>query len=212
MVYICQKYHKEIEEAKSKCSEQCSPQCRSYKWISESAYNNWLRIVNRSPSPPSYSISLPKSSLLKRTPEKKWILIDANILVNAKREGKIAKNCQAILYEEGLATTDLVLKEAFYFIGDIDDINLKIITISEAKISKELKELKSSGLKQPSIQDKSLIQAAVNDHTIIGIITYDPDFFNIATKGYVEKKTERSFWVKTPEEYLKDMVKRRRKY
>jgi predicted nucleic acid-binding protein len=197
MVDWCRKHRELTKKAKSKCSDQCSSRCDFFHWLSESDLENWRR--KKSPPQPLQQPQpqTPPSPLPEKTPKKRWILIDANILINAKEEGKKDRICQRILCENRLATTYLVKKEARGI-----DINLKIFKIT--KISQELKETRLPGLKQASTADKSLIQAAVNYHTIIGIITYDNDFFNIAAKGYVERKSnyKRHFLVKTAKEYL----------
>lgn len=214
MVDWCKKHRKPTEEAKSKCSEQCSNRCRFFGFLSESDYRKWLRNKFPSQTSPTTQTTTSKHGTsqtrqakeLTPLPKKSWILIDANILIYSRGKGEKADICQRILCEEGLATTYLVKKEA----GDVSGLKIFMIT----KISKELNETKSPGLKQASIADKSLIQAAVNYHTIIGIITYDKDFFNLAAKGYVERKShyKRYFWVINAEEYLIKIGQYRRKY
>jgi len=66
----------------------------------------------------------------------------------------------------------------------------------------DLKEIKTNFLKQPSIADLSLVQAAYEHPEVRGIITYDNDFARIATAGLVERKASVKFWLGNAKEFV----------
>jgi hypothetical protein len=66
----------------------------------------------------------------------------------------------------------------------------------------DLKEIKTNFLKQPSIADLSLVQAAYEHPEVRGIITYDNDFTRIATAGLVEQKASVKFWLGNAKEFV----------
>ncbi len=127
-------------------------------------------------------------------------LVDANIIIYAlEKEDYRNKSCRKILNREDIATTRRVLEEVH---RDFKN-NLKIYTVR--RISKELRELRTNTLKQPSEADLSLIQAAIDHPEVAGIITYDKDFKNIATAGLIQTKSSQfspKFWVGNAREFL----------
>ena len=136
-----------------------------------------------------------------------WKLIDANVVIHAKEGGEKAVICQAVLQEANLATSDIVEEEMIRLIGDICKYKLKIFKVPEIE-KKLLDTWIGDREKQASIPDKSLIQAAINDLTIIGIVTYDKDFIHMSAKGYIDMADRRynhkrnQFWVLNAEQYL----------
>lgn len=183
MVNWCKRYLKPTDEAK--CPMDCTV-CEDFGVVGKSVVGGWKGKKDK------------KYKSVKK--DKKYILVDANILINAKQNGETARVCQEVLTETGLATTDWVLEEADK--NKQLPYHLKFYKVK--KISKNLDEVISSSMKQASKADKSLIQAALDHPEIIGIITYDNDFINIATAGLVKKKSNytRNFWVKNAVEYL----------
>lgn len=69
-------------------------------------------------------------------------------------------------------------------------------------IPKELTEIKTTVLKQPSIADLSLVAAAYEHPEVRGIITYDNDFARIATAGLVERKASVKFWLGNAKDFV----------
>ena len=128
-------------------------------------------------------------------------LIDANIIIyslnNNPQRGKSCKKVLSLLY---IATTEQVLNEVHKY----KNKKLKIYKVKE--ISEELKELKTNKLKQPSLKDLSLIQAAIDHPEIGGIITYDHDFKAIAASGLINSKSSKyaaNFFVGDTNDFLK---------
>jgi predicted nucleic acid-binding protein len=128
-------------------------------------------------------------------------LIDANIIIySLNNDRQRGNSCKKILSLSNIATTDKVLNEVNNYSND----KLKIYKME--KISDELKELKTNNLKQPSMKDLSLIQAAIDHPEIGGIITYDRDFKAIATSGLINSKSSKfatNFFVGNAAEFLK---------
>ena len=77
-----------------------------------------------------------------------------------------------------------------------------VIIYNISNIFNDIKELKTNFLKQPSKTDLSLLQAAFENPEIYGIITYDKDFYRIATSGILEKKSNKKFWLGTAKQFL----------
>lgn len=131
----------------------------------------------------------------------KIYLVDANIIIYAiNNDIHHGQNCRKVLSMLNIATTERVLNE----VQCNFEKNLKIYIVKE--ICKELMELKTNTLKQPSEKDLSLIQAAIDHPEIGGIITYDKDFKAIATSGFIQgisSKSSSMFFVGNAEEYLK---------
>ena len=128
-------------------------------------------------------------------------LIDANIIIySINNDAHRGNSCKNVLSKSNIATTERVLNEVQ------NDIDIKLRTYKVKEICQELKELKTNTLKQPSEKDLSLIQAAIDNPEIGGIITYDKDFKNIAATGLImSKSSEKSpeFWVGNAKEFLK---------
>ena len=134
----------------------------------------------------------------------KIYLVDANIIINAiNNDSRFGSDCDEILLRTDIATTKHVIEE----VGEHDKNPGRIYKV--AKISKDIKELKANSMKQPSDADLSLIQAAIDNPDIVGIITYDNDFFMIAAKGIVQSKSSKpfGFWVGTATDFLKKIKK-----
>ncbi|MBN1859841.1 MAG: type II toxin-antitoxin system VapC family toxin [Candidatus Thermoplasmatota archaeon] len=131
----------------------------------------------------------------------KIYLVDANIIIHAlNNDPHNGADCQEVLLRPDIATTDYVIAENK---GSHDKDPGYVFKVKE--ISPDLKELKANRDKQPSQADLSIIQAAVDNPGVIGIISYDPDFYNVSAKGYIEGKSNytRRIWVGTAKEFLK---------
>jgi hypothetical protein len=134
----------------------------------------------------------------------KIFLVDANIIINAiNRNPRSGSDCQEVLLRSGIATTEQVISE----IGKHDKNPYHVFKVG--KISADLKELKANSFKQPSENDLSLVQAAIDNPDVVGIITYDNDFFMIAAKGIVLSRSSKplGFWVGTAKDFLKKVQK-----
>jgi predicted nucleic acid-binding protein len=128
-------------------------------------------------------------------------LVDANILIYAIRnDAHHGKACLTLVMSSGpfqLGTTEPVLSE----IKQELPWALKIYTVKV--VEQELRELfTEKTVKQASLADLSLIQAAREHPEVRGIVTYDVDFKNIATAGLVRTKEGR-FFVGTADEVLR---------
>jgi hypothetical protein len=100
-----------------------------------------------------------------------------------------------------------IVKECLEEVHCETSYNMKLYRMK--KMTAEVNELKSMTLKQPSPIDLMLIQVAIDNPEIKGIITYDTDFINIATKGIVQKKGG-NFWVGDAEEFLELQSKKQK--
>jgi len=133
-------------------------------------------------------------------------LVDANIIIYALQEkGYHKKYCYTVITLRSptimIATTKQIIKEVGSTMqGKIPD-TLMIYNINH--ISKELQELKTNFLKQPSQSDLSLVQAAYNHPEVKGIITYDKDFQRIATSGLLERRSSVKFWLGDAKQFIK---------
>lgn len=132
-------------------------------------------------------------------------LIDANILIYAENKtDKRSNTCDRILKFNSpkikIGTTDVIIDE----VKKNKRITMpkKLTIYKPGKISEELSDLKTNYLKQPSIADLSLVQAAIDNPEIRGLITYDKDFGRIATKGIIQNKSSTSFWLGNAKEFL----------
>jgi len=128
-------------------------------------------------------------------------LIDANIIIySLNNDRQRGKSCKKVLSLSNIATTERVINE----VQNYKNKTLKIYKVK--KISEELKELKTNKLKQPSMKDLSLIQAAIDHPQIGGIITYDHDFKAIAASGLINSKSSKfaaNFFVGDAADFLK---------
>jgi predicted nucleic acid-binding protein len=132
-------------------------------------------------------------------------LIDANILIYAfNNRSARQKYCQAILGAQTesrcIATTQQIIEEVGTSITQ--QLSEDLLVYHIGVIPDELKEIKTNVLKQPSIADLSLVQAAYEHPEVRGIITYDNDFARIATAGLVERKASVKFWLGTAKEFV----------
>ena len=130
---------------------------------------------------------------------KKYYLADANIVIYHRENAKYAKACKVALNQNDIAITDKVYEEINRQLPVPD---IKIFKTGELK--EEIASLSTNCLKQPSEVDLSLVQVAVFNPQIIGIITYDNDFKNVATAGLVNKRNINGpqFWIGNAHEYL----------
>ncbi|MFO7676971.1 MAG: type II toxin-antitoxin system VapC family toxin [Thermoplasmatota archaeon] len=125
-------------------------------------------------------------------------LIDANVIIYAyNTKDKRNKLCKKVLNFNSssirIGTTNVILDE----IGQNKNIIIpeRIKTYTVGKLSDELLYIKTNYLKQPSLADLSLVQAAIEHPEIRGIITYDKDFSRIATRGVIQKRSSSHFWL-----------------
>jgi len=133
-----------------------------------------------------------------------FYLLDANIFIYAKNNHPQHGNfCSSVLSMKNIATTEDVINELP--VKTIESLNRNFKVYKVKKISDEVKEIKSSTEKQPSQYDLSLLQASIEHPEILGIITYDYDFRNIASGGLVDKKSgyKTKFVVCNAEELIK---------
>jgi len=127
----------------------------------------------------------------------RYYLVDANIFIYAIRNNPYrGAHCKKIL--EGshpVATTKRVLNE----VKNKHDYKIRVFNVKE--ISPEVDELKYNGTKELSDADKSLIQCAINQPNIDGIITNDMDIKSVCPQSMI--KSEKKFFIGRPYEYLK---------
>ncbi len=136
-------------------------------------------------------------------------LLDANIFIFAlngdRKWGKIS-GWVINRADIRVATTKKILDEVHNMSQKMLDAIDIVFEVDE--IMPELMETKPQyGKKEPSISDLSLIQAAMNNEEVDGIITLDTDFKNIAAAGVVRLETGRRIEVLTPEELKSKIVK-----
>ena len=124
-------------------------------------------------------------------------LLDANVFIYAINNDKYrGKHCQEILTTKAnIATTENVINE----VRQKNPYDVRIIKVKE--ISNEVNELKYNSLKELSLADKSLIQCAIDDPCIAGIITNDYDIKSVVPDRLI--KNEKAFFIGRPNEFLK---------
>lgn len=132
-------------------------------------------------------------------------LVDANVLIYAfDSKSARRKYCEAVLAQHPSlicpGTTRHILDE----VGSLVENQLPegFLIYRVGKLPADLAEIKTNFLKQPSIADLSLVQAAYEHPEVRGIITYDRDFTRIATAGLVERKASVKFWVGDAREFV----------
>lgn len=132
-------------------------------------------------------------------------LVDANILIYAfEPRSSRRRYCQAILDMQSsslcIATSRQIIEE----VGSVLEQKLPetFLVYTVNMIPSELTEVKTNFLKQPSVADLSLVQAAYEHPEVRGIITYDKDFARIATAGLVERKSSMKFWLGNAKEFV----------
>ncbi|MFW6149354.1 MAG: type II toxin-antitoxin system VapC family toxin [Atribacterota bacterium] len=133
-------------------------------------------------------------------------LLDANIFIYSENKKDTRnKTCKKILKFNSpkikIGTTDVILEEIKENKKIMVPENVKIY--NTGKISDELAHLRTNYLKQPSLADLSLVQAAIEHAEIKGIVTYDKDFGRIATKGVIQKRSSSNFWLGNARDFLK---------
>ncbi len=131
-------------------------------------------------------------------------LVDANILIYAfDSRSSRRKYCEAILEMQDpslcIATTHQIIEEVGPSIEQ--QLSDELLIYHIGVIPSELKEIKTTVLKQPSVADLSLVAAAYEHPEVRGIITYDNDFARIATVGLVERKASMKFWLGNAKEF-----------
>ena len=136
--------------------------------------------------------------------KKGMYLLDANIFIYWKNNDPMRYEfCREVINDKHVATVDTIVKE----IGSILP-NMKVYKVKE--ILEEVRDLKTDSLKKPSAHDISLIQVAIDNPEIVGIITYDADLKKIASAGIIQSKSgyKDNFFVGNAEDYLKKVKKR----
>jgi len=93
-----------------------------------------------------------------------------------------------------IATTINVIKE----VKQYNPYRVKIYKVNE--ISKEVDELRYNSLKQLSLADKSLIQCAIDNPEICGIITNDFDFKSVCPERLII--SDKEFFIGRPKDFL----------
>ncbi len=140
--------------------------------------------------------------------EKRY-LVDANILLYARNKNPVrGRDCERVLLVAPVAVTKQVLEEVRA------SVEPRIMVYTVKEISPSLRELWTDDRKQPSLADLSLVQAALENPEICGIIMYDRDFKAIATRGFIRSQSSKSaddFWVGTAKEYLEKTQKNQRR-
>jgi len=132
-------------------------------------------------------------------------LIDANILIYAFDARSIRrKYCQAILVMQSSSVSIGTTRQIIEEVGSVIEKQLPetFQVYNVTTIPGDLKEIKTNFLKQPSIADLSLVQAAYEHPEVRGIITYDNDFARIATAGLVERKASMKFWLGNAKDFV----------
>jgi len=132
-------------------------------------------------------------------------LVDANILIYAFNEKSVRnKYCEAILSltipSLSIATTRQIIDEVGLTIEQ--KLPEELLVYQTGAILEDLTEIKTNVLKQPSLADLSLVQAAIMHPEVRGIITYDKDFTRIATAGLIERKSSEKFWVGDAKQFV----------
>ena len=133
-----------------------------------------------------------------------YYLLDANIFIYSKNQHpQHGLFCNSVLSMSNIATTEEVINELPH--ATIKTIGKSFKVYKVKQISDEVKEIKSPTDKQPSLADLSLLQASIDHPEILGIITYDNDFKNIASGGIVDKKSgyKTKFLICNAEELMK---------
>jgi len=132
-------------------------------------------------------------------------LIDTNIFLYAvNKEKRFGDACITLLsaYTGELATTNYVIDE----IRQYCEHTVKVYKVD--KLSPEVAELRYGDESYPlSLADKSLIQCAIENPEIAGIITYDTDIKSVVPSSLI--KSEKPFYVLTADEFLKKSNKTR---
>lgn len=124
-------------------------------------------------------------------------LLDANVFIYAINNDRFrGKHCRSVFNSShSVATTNHVIKE----VKQKNDYRVKIYSVKE--ISKEVNELRYNSIKKLSKADKSLIQCAIDNPEISGIITNDPDIKNVVPSRLI--RSEKKFFIGRPNEFLK---------
>jgi len=130
-------------------------------------------------------------------------LVDANIFIYAlnkdRKNGDACKNVLSMFCGE-LSTTTHVIDELLRPC----EYTMKVFPVTE--LSPEVKELRyGDEHKTLSLADKSLIQCAIDNPYVGGIITYDIDIKSVVPSRLI--RSEKPFFIGTADEFLK---KRRR--
>lgn len=111
--------------------------------------------------------------------------LDANIFLNAYNcHPEMGDACRWVLESSRvrICTTRQVLSEAYDTKGNRLPAQLELVEVGA--IEGRIMDLRPAvSVKEPSEADRSLMQAVLNNPEIRGIVTFDPDFVNIAAAG-----------------------------
>ncbi len=132
-------------------------------------------------------------------------LVDANILIYAFDSRNVRrKYCQATLMSQTASWCTATTKQIIDEVGSTVKQKLPkdFLVFTVGVIPEDLIEIKTNFLKQPSIADLSLVQAACEHPEVRGIITYDKDFARIATAGLIERKSSVKFWLGSAKQFV----------
>ena len=124
-------------------------------------------------------------------------LVDANVFIYALNNDEYrGKHCNAVLtgpYQ--IATTKRVIRE----VKQYNHYRVRYYEVKE--ICEDVDELCYNSLKELSDADKSLIQCAINNPEISGIITNDIDVKSVCPERLI--MSQRKFFIGRPNEFLK---------
>lgn len=142
--------------------------------------------------------------------KKRIYILDSNIYIFADNDDRLKGDlCKEVINRNDVATVDILLNSE---IPPSATEKFPIREVYRAKrLCDEVRELRLQDLeKQPSEQDLTIIQVAIDNPDIAGIITYDKDFKKLATSGLIQKKSQykSSFFVGDAEEFLNRLKKK----
>ena len=123
-----------------------------------------------------------------------------------------AESFLAVTHQEDASAVVAVTQQVLDEVRPSYESSIEVYRVKE--IAPKLRELWTDDSKQPSLADLSLVQAALENPEICGIITYDRDFKAIATRGFIRSQSSKSaddFWVGTAKEYLEKTKKSERR-
>ena len=124
-------------------------------------------------------------------------LIDANVFIYAINKDKYHGKCchELLTISTNLATTKQVISE----VKQYNPYRIRYIIVK--KISEEVHELRYNSIKELSVADKSLIQCAIDNPHVAGIITNDYDIKSVVPERLI--RNEKAFFIGRPNEFLK---------
>jgi predicted nucleic acid-binding protein len=125
-------------------------------------------------------------------------LVDANVLIYAfEKRSAHRKYCEAAVTMQTSSWCTATTRQIIEEVGSVVEKQMPkdFLVYRIGVIPGYLTEIKTNFLKQPSIADLSLVQAACEHPEVRGIITYDKDFARIAAAGLVERKSSVKLWL-----------------